>query len=57
MLEELADIIDLPVRAAAVEEMLEDSNFMIHGSGLCRAFEGLTVLDGTANNVQEAWNR
>ena len=52
VLDELGDIIDLPMRAAAVEELLQSDN-----GGLVAAFEGLTVLEGTANNIKEAWRR
>lgn len=51
MLEELEDIIDLPSRAVIVEELLQDD------ANLVRAFEGLTMLEGTGNNVKEAWRR
>lgn len=52
MLEELGDIIDLPMRAEAVDGLLAAGD-----SGLVAAFEGLTVLEGTANNIKEAWRR
>lgn len=52
MLDELGDIIDLPMRAAAVEDLLQSGD-----EGLVAAFEGLTVLEGTANNIKEAWRR
>eukprot|EP00877_Chromochloris_zofingiensis_P004011 jgi/Chrzof1/13610/Cz08g04030.t1 len=51
VLEELEDIIDLPSRAVIVEELLQDD------ANLVRAFEGLTMLEGTGNNVKEAWRR
>eukprot|EP00879_Flechtneria_rotunda_P024868 GHRR01026389.1.p1 GENE.GHRR01026389.1~~GHRR01026389.1.p1 ORF type:complete len:572 (+),score=192.36 GHRR01026389.1:359-2074(+) len=53
VLEELGDIIDLPSRAAAVGDILasgDDGSFVA-------AFEGLTLLEGTANNIKEAWRR
>jgi hypothetical protein len=52
VLEELEDIIDLPTRAAAVEDLLAEGD-----GALVPAFEGLTVLEGTANNVKKAWSR
>lgn len=52
VLEELGDIIDLPMRAEAVDALLAAGD-----SGLVAAFEGLTVLEGTANNIKEAWRR
>eukprot|EP00878_Enallax_costatus_P014740 GHUV01015423.1.p1 GENE.GHUV01015423.1~~GHUV01015423.1.p1 ORF type:complete len:364 (+),score=71.44 GHUV01015423.1:323-1414(+) len=52
VLDELGDIIDLPMRAAAVEELLQSGD-----EGLVAAFEGLTVLEGTSNNIKEAWRR
>lgn len=52
VLEELGDIIDLPMRAEAVDALLA-----VGDSGLVAAFEGLTVLEGTANNIKEAWRR
>ncbi|WIA31171.1 hypothetical protein OEZ86_001178 [Tetradesmus obliquus] len=52
VLEELGDIIDLPMRAAAVEELMNAGD-----GGMVAAFEGLTVLEGTANNIKEAWRR
>lgn len=52
VLEELGDIIDLPQRAAALEALLTGAP-----GALVTAFEGLTVLEGTANNVKEAWRR
>ncbi|KAI8463893.1 MAG: component of the exocyst complex [Monoraphidium minutum] len=51
VLAELSDIVDLPDRAAAVEELVADD------SQLVAAYEGLTVLEGTAANVKEAWRR
>jgi hypothetical protein len=48
----LGDIIDLPMRAEAVDALLAAGD-----SGLVAAFEGLTVLEGTANNIKEAWRR
>lgn len=52
VLEELGDIIDLPMRAEAVDALLAAGDH-----GLVAAFEGLTVLEGTANNIKEAWRR
>lgn len=52
VLEELGDIIDLPMRAEAVNSLLAAGD-----SGLVASFEGLTVLEGTANNIKEAWRR
>uniref|UniRef100_A0A383WAU5 Exocyst complex component Sec6 n=1 Tax=Tetradesmus obliquus TaxID=3088 RepID=A0A383WAU5_TETOB len=52
VLEELGDIIDLPMRAAAVEELMNAGD-----GGMVAAFEGLSVLEGTANNIKEAWRR
>ncbi|KAI8473445.1 MAG: hypothetical protein J3K34DRAFT_410769 [Monoraphidium minutum] len=50
VLAELSDIVDLPDRAAAVEELVQDDGQLV------AAYEGLTVLEGTAANV-EAWRR
>lgn len=52
VLEELGDIIDLPMRAQGVDALLAAGD-----SGLVASFEGLTVLEGTANNIKEAWRR
>ncbi|GBF89218.1 exocyst complex component Sec6 [Raphidocelis subcapitata] len=51
VLAELSDIVDLPARAAAVEQLVGDD------TSLVAAYEGLTVLEGTAANVKEAWKR
>lgn len=90
VLAELSDIVDLPDRAAAVEELMADDaqlvRVLILQSHHCpawlrcaaaarpllfihpgntvtcprlqvQAYEGLTVLVGTAANVKEAWRR
>jgi hypothetical protein len=103
VLAELSDIVDLPERAAAVEELMQDDTALVGlgrwggkwggsagpatGLAMCspplsacacicffcwskrrpsqpppssaqvRAYEGLTVLEGTATNVKEAWRR
>lgn len=51
VLEELEDIIDLPARAAMVADMLDDDTLLL------KAYEGLTVLEGTSNNAKQAWHR
>ena len=48
---ELRNIIHLPKRAEEVLGMMDDT------SQLLPAFERLTVLVGTAENVKQAWNR
>ncbi len=70
VLEELADIIDLPARAAMVEHLMAMGGRQVEdseagdgagpgdeGATLFKAYEGLVVLHGTATNVEEAWGR
>jgi hypothetical protein len=40
------------MRAQGVDALLAAGD-----SGLVASFEGLTVLEGTANNIKEAWRR
>ncbi|KAL6761343.1 component of the exocyst complex [Haematococcus lacustris] len=51
VLAEIKDIIDLPDRAEVVLGLLDDP------ANILPAYEALTVLEGTADNAREAWNR
>ena len=51
VLAELEDIVVLPSRADMVLGLLEDP------VNILPAFEALTVLEGTAENAKQAWNR
>ena len=51
VLAELEDIVVLPSRADMVLGLMDDP------ANLLPVFEALTVLEGTAENAKQAWNR